>query len=330
MERRQKETAKQSITPPPVPLVCGDGKQSKRTMDYRSMICSSLFHFLTLVIIANIYINIPEKQKPIAIELSFAQNNPTEDITIEPIADISFDANNLDELIQNQDFALDMTEIETPAIEPEEILIEKPKSGSSSIKDVAVEDLVKEVIADNSTTPVNVVSSSNTNVLTTGLGNDTGSGNIGDGDGGNGDILKRLASAGARNGDVQVSISWDNTNDIDLWVEYKKGYSQERVGWQNRQGNITKGWLDVDRNAMPQFLVNRPIENIFWLKSNTIKYGYYSIYLNYYRCWDLRVATKVKVRIKIGNEIINKTAILRQQGQWLKIHGFLINNKTSL
>ncbi len=329
MERRQEETAKQNITPPPVPLVCGNGKQSKRTMDYRSMICSSLFHFLTLIIIANIYINIPEKQKPIAIELSFAQNNPIEDITIETIAEISVDANDLEELIQTQDFALDMTEIETPSIEPEKILIEKPKSGSSSIKDIPVEDLVEEIIVNNSTIPVNTVSSSS-NILTTGAGNNTGSGNIGDGDGGNGDILKRLASAGARTGDVQVSISWDNTNDIDLWVEYKRGYNQERIGWQNRQGNISGGWLDVDRNAIPQFLVNRPIENIFWLKSNTIKYGYYTIYLNYYRCWDLRVPTKVKVRIKIGKEIINKTAVLRQQGQWVKIHGFLINNKTSL
>ena len=33
-------------------------------------------------------------------------------------------------------------------------------------------------------------------------------------------------------------LCWDNRNDIDLWVEYKQGYNQERVGWQNR-GNIT-------------------------------------------------------------------------------------------
>ena len=48
----------------------------------------------------------------------------------------------------------------------------------------------EEVIVDNATTPVNTVSNSNANILTTGLGNNTGSGNIGDGDGGNGDILK--------------------------------------------------------------------------------------------------------------------------------------------
>ena len=134
MERRKKQ--KQEIIPPPVPLVNNDVEEPKKTIDYRSTVCSFLFHTVFFIIIANILTNIPEKQKPIAIELSFTKNNPIENITIEPIAEISFDANDLDEIIQPQDFALDMTEIETPAIEPEEILIEEPKSGSGNVKDI--------------------------------------------------------------------------------------------------------------------------------------------------------------------------------------------------
>lgn len=114
------------------------------------------------------------------------------------------------------------------------------------------------------------------------------------------DIDRKLSEVNAQTGQVQISLSWDNINDIDLWVEYN-GFCRDRLGWQNVIG-ISGGFLDVDANAV--YTTTRPIENIFW---KTAPAGTYTVYAHFYRQWDRTNNTPIIVRILINGQIIYKS-----------------------
>lgn len=91
-----------------------------------------------------------------------------------------------------------------------------------------------------------------------------------------GNIGRRLARAGAKTGDVQVSLSWENFNDIDLHVITPAG---ERIFFAARQSSC-RGALDVDMNAGgPQS--REPVENIFWPK-RAAPNGEYQVFVHHY------------------------------------------------
>ncbi len=154
---------------------------------------------------------------------------------------------------------------------------------------------------------------------------------VGFGLGGDGDsegMLARLAAAGAQTGDIQISIAWDNTNDIDLWVEFHDFHKPpERIGWLAPFG-ASGGWLDVDANAYPHMLTQQAVENIFWPVQQGRK-GRYVVYANFFRRWDSQSLTCVKVRIKIGTKIIHKEVVLDSPGQFVKIDSFLVTSLKS-
>ena len=71
-------------------------------------------------------------------------------------------------------------------------------------------------------------------------------------------LKERLTKAGARTGQVTVSLKWDSTDDLDLYV-----------GLPNRSGKIYYGnkkqggaYLDVDMNVRHD--TYEPVENVFW------------------------------------------------------------------
>ena len=68
----------------------------------------------------------------------------------------------------------------------------------------------------------------------------------------------RLAREGAQSGQVQVSLIWDNKNDLDLSVVCPSG---ERISFDNKLSSCG-GQLDVDMNESPTS--EQPVENIFW------------------------------------------------------------------
>jgi hypothetical protein len=72
------------------------------------------------------------------------------------------------------------------------------------------------------------------------------------------DFSERLRQAGARSGDVQVSLEWKNINDLDLHVIDPSG---ERIFYNHRDSQ-SGGHLDVDMNASQ--LTQRPVENVYW------------------------------------------------------------------
>ena len=70
----------------------------------------------------------------------------------------------------------------------------------------------------------------------------------------------RLRDAGAKGGDIQISLFWENFNDLDLHCIDPKG---EEIFFSNRISSRTHGELDVDRNASEPY-TNKPVENIYW------------------------------------------------------------------
>lgn len=75
----------------------------------------------------------------------------------------------------------------------------------------------------------------------------------------NNELTKRLERESAKSGDVQISLMWDNRNDIDLHcltpLKEHIYFNQKRV----KSG----GELDVDMNAREPYS-DKPVENIYW------------------------------------------------------------------
>lgn len=127
-----------------------------------------------------------------------------------------------------------------------------------------------------------------------------GGGGQGDGIGGGfgGELGRRLKAAGARSGDVQVSIAWDNFNDIDVHVMVeavapRRGISM--INFSNRRG-ACGGWLDVDQNVVP--MTAAAVENVFWA-SGAAPYGRYTVYVHQFRNWGGPDPTRVHVAILV-------------------------------
>ena len=88
-------------------------------------------------------------------------------------------------------------------------------------------------------------------------------------------LEKRLAREGAKRGSVQISLMWDNWNDLDLHVITPTG---EHIYHDNRTSDCG-GELDIDMNFKPTS--KSPVENIVWTK--TPPPGVYRVGVRHYK-----------------------------------------------
>ena len=119
-------------------------------------------------------------------------------------------------------------------------------------------------------------------------------------------IDERLEREGGASGEVQISLAWDDYNDLDLHVFCPSG---ERIYFNNKQSDCG-GLLDVDMNVRP--VSNTPVENVVWTENAPL--GGYKIGVHFYKhhrkrrtkktCrYRLRVVTHGQSRIPWHHQI---------------------------
>ncbi len=88
-------------------------------------------------------------------------------------------------------------------------------------------------------------------------------------------IDERLEREGGASGVVQISLAWDDYNDLDLHVFCPSG---ERIYFNNKNSDCG-GELDVDMNVRP--VSNTPVENVVWREEAPL--GAYKIGVHFYK-----------------------------------------------
>ncbi len=104
----------------------------------------------------------------------------------------------------------------------------------------------------------------------------------------------RLTSAGAATGDIQISLKWNNYNDLDLRCLDPNG---EEIYFGHRNSS-SGGLLDVDRNVT-KMDTRVPVENIFWAKGFAPD-GEYRISVQHYTNHGDPDPTAFEIRVVVG------------------------------
>jgi len=111
------------------------------------------------------------------------------------------------------------------------------------------------------------------------------------------EMRERLEAAGAKQGAIEIGLSWDNTIDLDQHVIDPNG---ERVFFQRKRCS-TGGELDVDRNASCGSVTDRPVEHVVWT-DDTPPRGSYNVCVHHFQtCGGPAAPTPFHVEMKIGD-----------------------------
>jgi hypothetical protein len=120
------------------------------------------------------------------------------------------------------------------------------------------------------------------------------------------EVQRRLDQAGAQTGDVQISLTWNNNNDLDLSCMEPSGEMLDGYNQQTRSGGV----MDVDMNPTDESLMtdearmklnaresrarahrtsysSEPVENLVWTHNPPA--GHYKVYVHQF-CNKERVA----------------------------------------
>jgi len=107
----------------------------------------------------------------------------------------------------------------------------------------------------------------------------------------NAEFEPRLLQHGAGGGDVQISLAWNNINDIDIHCFTPSG---EHIYFAEKR-STDGGILDVDMNVGSPFSTE-PVENIFWATGSAPS-GRYTVYVNHYNNNGALDPTTFSVRV---------------------------------
>lgn len=111
------------------------------------------------------------------------------------------------------------------------------------------------------------------------------------------DIAERQKEYGAKTGDVQASLLWNNYNDLDLHVVDPSG---EHIYFAHRRAQ-SGGELDVDMNADgPES--DKPVENIYFPRGSAPP-GRYRVLVNYYADHGSADPTAFRCEVLVGARI---------------------------
>ena len=120
---------------------------------------------------------------------------------------------------------------------------------------------------------------------------------------------RRLREANATSGDVEITLSWDNLNDLDLHCIDPGGHE---VYYSTFYGSgdppLTEGRLDVDRNFRPPFTI-QPVEHIYWPHGRAPA-GRYQVFVDHYLQRGAQDATRYQVTIKAYGKVQHYSGVI--------------------
>lgn len=137
------------------------------------------------------------------------------------------------------------------------------------------------------------------------------------------ELQARLAREGAKSSDVQVSLMWNNYNDLDLHIVCPSG---ERIHGGNKI-SACGGELDVDANVRAE--TRKPVENVFW-PEGTAPSGQYHVYVHYYKKHKKRRSkdpTKFQIMVNNGGEMTEYSAELSKGDPIMQVCSFDVSSK---
>ena len=141
----------------------------------------------------------------------------------------------------------------------------------------------------------------------------------------NDDLDQRLKREGGKTGAVQVSLAWDDYNDLDLHLFCPSG---ERIYFNNKKSDCG-GELDVDMNVKP--VSNNAVENVVWPK-NPPK-GTYKVGVHFYKHHKKRRTkkhTKYRLRVSIFGKIQEYSGMIKYGTAIQMVTGFTIGTEDDL
>lgn len=110
-------------------------------------------------------------------------------------------------------------------------------------------------------------------------------------------LARRLGEVGAKSGDIQLSLSWNNLNDLDLHCIDPSGIE---IWYSNTNSPQTGGQLDHDANASGSY-TSSPVENIFWPVSGAPA-GFYQVFVVFYAQHGSPDPTRFTVRTLVKGQ----------------------------
>jgi hypothetical protein len=276
-------------------------------IDLYSFAVSLVLHVIILLSMA--IFSIPKESAPMRIEISWSDADEAD------LQEEVFTAINIELPIENHESINELEYTISEFEENKEFDLIEPENNNQTYTELFsnTEEISKQLItnenSDNHAISDNEQISSIINSLADSVGEGVRANSRGRGRDQSGEIGKRLALAGAKTGDVQISIAWNSTDDIDLHVSFSPGNGLvDNINWTNRFGQITGGMLDIDMNANNYFLSPRPVENIFW-PPNSSPTGIFDVYIHFYRSWTGNSKVPVTIIIKSMDKVSTHQAI---------------------
>jgi hypothetical protein len=300
---------------------------------YRTgMLHSTIIHTCLFLIMA-LTVFSDKQTKPIKISLSFTASSDLSSVSLEDIPEIEIEQEQpKEEMAQDTSFLNDAMESSVEVSDVQSPEIDQETSREKDITELVSNEDLNKIIAPekerDSEQPVRAMNRTEartaarnpspipqlfSNQRTAGANNTIGN----DGDSMEvGKIRQRLQGAGAKSGDVQISLAWDSVDDIDLHVKFQDKFGQfSYISWMNRSG-INGGMLDVDMNAHPANLAPQAVENVFWPFGSSPN-GDFMVGIHNFRNWSGAASVPVTVLIKTnkGTKTIKAVAVFGQQPQ---------------
>jgi len=116
-------------------------------------------------------------------------------------------------------------------------------------------------------------------------------------------------------GDVQVTLIWNTTDDLDLWVTDPSG---ESIYYQHEY-SASGGELDVDANVGCG--TTQPVENIYWPTGGAPQ-GQYLVEVQFYKQCDEVSPTDYRVKLLVDGEISEFSGRIIAQGDKQEVTTF--------